>query len=145
MPCDLGRLTTAFGSQGDEGWMLWSYGDNRPVEQMLQPGFFNPAFGLFTVGDLLLMGSVPRKPAMAQLCRSDGGRMLLAMVAGIERAQVRLRILIDLGGPKDPDLPQAAALGQMVQGLMGLGLAGDTQLAEAGGHIAGGQKQGRRS
>ena len=53
-------------------------------------------------------------------CRSDGGRKLLAMVAGIEKGQVRLRTLIDLGGPNDPDLVQGAALASMVQGMMGM-------------------------
>lgn len=141
MRCNLGRLTTAFGSQGDEGWMLWSYGDNRPLSEMLEPGFFNPAFSNFKAGDLLLMGSVPKPYHARDLCRSDGGRMLLAMITSVERGHTRLRRLIDFGGPQDPDLPQGAALSQLIQGLMGdaaggLGAPGEDELGLEGRKVA---------
>ncbi len=123
MPCQVSKLCHAFCVQGGDEWACWAYGDNCPVDEMLKPGFFNPAHTLLRTGDLVLLGSVPKTLGPARLCRSDGGRKLLAMVAAIEMAQVRLRVLIDFGRPADPDLPQGAALGAMVEGLMGLGSA----------------------
>jgi hypothetical protein len=121
MPCQVSKLSHAFCVQGGNEWAMWAYGDNCPVEEMLMPGFFNPANTLLRTGDLLLMGSVPLPKRSEEVCRSDGGRKLLAMVAGIEKAQVKLRVLIDLGGPQDPDLVQGAGLAAMVQGMMGMG------------------------
>jgi len=119
MPCHKSKILAALTTQGGDEWMLWSYADNCPVDEMLKPGFFDPMYTHLQVGDFILMGSVPKPPPEAMLCRSDGGRRLLAMVAENERAHVRLRILIDFGGPKDPDMPQGALFGQLMSGLMG--------------------------
>lgn len=99
MPCQVSKLSHAFCVQGGNEWAMLAHGDNCPVDEMLAAGFFNPANSLLRTGDLVLMGSVPLPRRSEEVCRSDGGRKLLAMVAGIEKGQVRLRILIDLGGP----------------------------------------------
>ena len=130
MPCQISKQSHAFCVQGGDEWAMWAYGDNCPVEEMLKPGFFNPGHTLLRVGDLVLMGSVPRKDGRAELCRSDGGRKLLAMVASMDKAQVVLRVLIDFGGPTDGDLMQAAAVAAMMQGMMGV--VGPGAAADAG-------------
>ena len=120
MTCKLAAIGMAFGSQGDCGWCLWSYGDDCPLGEMLQPRFFDPAHALFKVGDLLLMGSTPSRQGRPDATRADG-RKHLAMVARIEKGHVHLRTLIDFGGPNDPDLVQARVLEDLVKGVMGLG------------------------
>ena len=119
MPCKLGQIGLAFGSQGDCGWSLFTYGEDCPMSEMLRPNFFNPMHTLLKLGDLLLLGSAPSRTSL-QPSRADGGK-LLAMVAGNEKGQVRLRTLIDFGLPGDPDLVQGRVLEDLLKGVMGMG------------------------
>ena len=119
MPCKRGQIGVAFGSQGDCGWCLFSYGDDCPVSEMLQPHFFDPLHTLLQLGDLLLLGSAPSRTS-PHLSRADGGK-LLAMVAANEKGQIRLRTLIDFGLPGDPDLVQGRVLEDLLKGVMGMG------------------------
>ena len=94
------NLQEAIQVPGDHGFRIWGYGTTDPLADLLSPGYFRAAGGLLHPGQLIIVGTEPRRDARG--AEHGEKRTALLMVSSVERGDgPAVRLVQDFGGPDD--------------------------------------------
>ena len=96
------RREQAFGAEADRGrgFRAWAYATEEPAPPVPARGCFNQAIRTLQPGDLIWLGLDDPPPARPWEQTRHPPRRMLLMVAKVERGQVTVRVVMDLGTPE---------------------------------------------
>jgi hypothetical protein len=94
-------MRDAFEAQGELGFTVWSYAANDSLEDILRPDYFGALRHRLRTGDLIFFGISPQPTSSPWKEHVGEIRRGLLMVAAIDRAGVRCRLVQDYGRPED--------------------------------------------
>ena len=98
-----GGLSYAFEAQGELGFAWWAYGTNDRLEQVLEPNYFRTMHHRMRVGDMIVVGTTPRRAGSPWRNATGETRRALLMVSLVDPGGlVHVRLVQDYGRPENP-------------------------------------------